>query len=104
MGAIISYKPVDESFTKQLAMTKDIFTAVFFASIGLAINPFDIPLLLPAVFIILVVAIGARLGGGLEGTGRGAARQNPAEFDIQLGCKWRDVTCYRARSLCRGIC
>jgi len=84
VGTIIPYKPVGENLARQLEMTKGIFTAVFFASIGLAINPFDIPLLLPMAVVVLVVAIGARLGGGLVG-GRAAGLHGRILLSSTLG-------------------
>jgi CPA2 family monovalent cation:H+ antiporter-2 len=55
-------------------MMKDIFAAIFFTSIGLSINPFAIPALLPIALLILGLALLARLGGGLLGGRLGGLR------------------------------
>jgi CPA2 family monovalent cation:H+ antiporter-2 len=67
MGVVIPYKPVGEKLSRRLVMMKDVFAAIFFTSIGLSINPFAIPALLPLALLILAVALLARLGGGLLG-------------------------------------
>lgn len=67
MGAIIPYKKVGEKLAHRLALMKEIFAAVFFTSIGLSINPYGIPNILPAAFLILGIAIVVRLIGGVAG-------------------------------------
>lgn len=65
MGATIPYKKVGEKLANRLVMMKEIFAAVFFTSIGLSINPFDIPNILPIVMLVLSLAIAARMVGGI---------------------------------------
>lgn len=74
MGAVIPYKTVGEKLSRRLVMMKDIFAAIFFTSIGLSINPFAIPALLPLALLILGLAMLARLGGGLLGGRLGGLR------------------------------
>jgi CPA2 family monovalent cation:H+ antiporter-2 len=74
MGAVIPYKPVGEKLSRRLVMMKDIFAAIFFTSIGLSINPFGIPALLPIALLVLGLALLARLGGGLLGGRLGGLR------------------------------
>lgn len=67
MGAIIPYRKVGEKLAHRLLLMKEIFAAVFFTSIGLSINPYSIPAVLPTVFLILGLAIMARFVGGIAG-------------------------------------
>ncbi|MCW4045141.1 MAG: cation:proton antiporter [Candidatus Bathyarchaeota archaeon] len=69
MGAIIPYKKVGEKLANKIQMTKEIFAAIFFISIGLVISPWDMLVILPVGLIILCVALAARLIGGLAGGG-----------------------------------
>jgi len=46
---------------------KDVFVAIFFTSIGISINPANIPAVIPLALLVLAVAIGARFIGGLIG-------------------------------------
>ncbi|MCW4006366.1 MAG: cation:proton antiporter [Candidatus Bathyarchaeota archaeon] len=69
MGAIIPYKKTGEKLANRLLMMNEIFAAVFFTSIGLVINPFDIPAALGVGLIVLGVALAARIIGGLLGAG-----------------------------------
>lgn len=70
MGAIIPYKRIGEKLAEKISMMKELFAAIFFTSIGLAINPIDMINIFPASLIILLTAISARLVGGLIGGAR----------------------------------
>jgi CPA2 family monovalent cation:H+ antiporter-2 len=67
MGAVIPYAKVGEKLSHRLLLMKEIFAAVFFASIGLTINPFDVINFFPVALLVCGTAIGARLAGGLIG-------------------------------------
>jgi CPA2 family monovalent cation:H+ antiporter-2 len=67
IGAIIPYRKIGEKLANRLLPMKDIFAAVFFTSIGLSINPYDIPNVLPLALLILAAALIARFLGGLVG-------------------------------------
>ncbi len=67
MGAIIPYELVGEKLVSRIQMTKDILAGLFFASIGLVINPLVMLFSLPFGLIILFVALIARIVGGLLG-------------------------------------
>jgi CPA2 family monovalent cation:H+ antiporter-2 len=69
MGAIIPAKKVGEKLANKIQLMKEIFAAVFFTSIGLAMSPLGILAALPVGLIILGVALLARLAGGLVGGG-----------------------------------
>jgi CPA2 family monovalent cation:H+ antiporter-2 len=67
MGAVIPYRKVGEKLSHRLFLMKEIFAAVFFASIGLTINPFDMITFLPIALLVCATAIAARIVGGLVG-------------------------------------
>lgn len=67
IGAIIPYKTIGRELSKRVTMMKDLFAVIFFTSIGMSINPFDIPVVLPLAMIVLLVALIARLSGGYAG-------------------------------------
>ncbi len=77
IGAVIPKKPLGEEMAKRLATMKDLFAAIFFVSIGLVINPYTIPDILPLTLLILVAAIAARLIGGLLGGFIGGLKGGP---------------------------
>ena len=52
-----------------LFLMKEIFAAIFFTSIGLSINPTNIPSILPMALLITGLAIVARFFGGIVGGG-----------------------------------
>ncbi len=74
VGAVVPYKTVGLAMSSQIRMMKDTFTVIFFTSIGLSINPFDILVILPLALVILAVAVGARLIGGFLGGAAGGLR------------------------------
>ncbi|MEM2098460.1 MAG: cation:proton antiporter [Candidatus Bathyarchaeia archaeon] len=74
MGAIIPYKKVGEKLANKIQITKEIFAAIFFASIGLVISPRDMLTVLPVGLVILFMALAARLIGGLVGGGLAGIR------------------------------
>jgi Kef-type K+ transport system membrane component KefB len=67
VGAVVPYSKVGEKMVHHSFFMKEIFAAVFFASIGLAINPLDIIANLPVALIVCSGGIAARLVGGLVG-------------------------------------
>ena len=67
VGAVVPYSKFGEKMIHRSFFMKEIFAAVFFASIGLAINPFDIIRYLPVAVVVCGTAIAARLTGGLVG-------------------------------------
>ncbi|MCW4007227.1 MAG: cation:proton antiporter [Candidatus Bathyarchaeota archaeon] len=67
MGAIIPYPRIGEKLAEKISMMKELFAAIFFTSIGLAISPIGMAAVLPVGLIILGTAILARLVGGLIG-------------------------------------
>ncbi|MEM3378052.1 MAG: cation:proton antiporter [Candidatus Bathyarchaeia archaeon] len=67
MGAIIPYQRIGEKLAEKISMMKELFAAIFFTSIGLAISPIGMAAVLPSGLIILGTAILARLAGGLIG-------------------------------------
>jgi len=74
MGAIIPYRRIGEKIAHRLFLMKEIFAAIFFTSIGLSINPFDIPQVLPVAMLALGLAVGARMIGGVAGAALGGFR------------------------------
>ncbi len=56
VGAIVPYSKLGEKMLHRSLFMKEIFAAVFFASIGLAINPFDI-------IRVMGGLVGGRIGG-----------------------------------------
>jgi len=74
MGAIIPHRKIGEKIAHRLFLTKEIFAAIFFTSIGLSINPFSVPNILPMAILILAIAIIARLAGGVVGGFAGGFR------------------------------
>jgi len=74
MGAVIPYSKVGEKLAHRLVFMKETFASIFFASIGLTINPFDVVNYLPLAVLVCGTAIGARLIGGYFGAR--AARLN----------------------------
>ncbi|MEM4246202.1 MAG: cation:proton antiporter [Candidatus Bathyarchaeia archaeon] len=67
MGAIIPYRKIGEKIAHRLLLTKEIFAAIFFTSIGLSIDPTSIAGILPTAALLIVIAISARLIGGAAG-------------------------------------
>jgi len=67
VGAIIPMKGMAEKMNFRLSLMKDLFVAIFFASIGMAILPYNLLIMLPMILLVLGVAIGARLLGGAIG-------------------------------------
>lgn len=67
VGAVVPYSKVGEKMLHRSFFMKEIFAAVFFASIGLAIDPFDIIRYLPFALVVCGTGIAARLTGGLIG-------------------------------------
>ncbi|MEM4733376.1 MAG: cation:proton antiporter, partial [Candidatus Bathyarchaeia archaeon] len=67
MGAIIPYPKIGERLAEKISMMKELFAAIFFTSIGLAISPIGMATVLPMGLIILGTAILARFLGGLIG-------------------------------------
>jgi CPA2 family monovalent cation:H+ antiporter-2 len=61
MGAIIPYRKIGEKIGHRLYMMKEVFATIFFTSIGLSINPYDLLNILPISLAILAFALGARL-------------------------------------------
>ncbi|MEJ5327987.1 MAG: cation:proton antiporter [Candidatus Bathyarchaeia archaeon] len=84
MGAIIPYPRIGEKLAEKISMMKELFAAIFFTSIGLAINPGSMLILLPAGLIILGVALLARMTGGLIG-GRLAGFKSKTLWAITAG-------------------
>jgi monovalent cation:H+ antiporter-2, CPA2 family len=84
MGAIIPYKKIGERFAHKLLLMKEIFAAVFFTSIGLAISPWGIITMLPIGLLILAVALAARFLGGLTG-GRLAGYRGKPLYALTIG-------------------
>jgi CPA2 family monovalent cation:H+ antiporter-2 len=64
MGAMIPYAKVGEKISHHLFFMKEVFAAIFFVSIGLSINPFDIIRLFPIALIVCATGVVARLLGG----------------------------------------
>jgi Kef-type K+ transport system membrane component KefB len=77
MGAIVPYAKIGEKIAHRLFFVKEILAAVFFASIGLSIDPYIVPGLLPLAMLILGVALTARLAGGIVGGTVGGFRGRP---------------------------
>ena len=75
MGAIIPYRKIGEKIGHRLYMMKEVFATIFFTSIGLSINPYDLLNILPISLAILAFALGARLFGGVVGGLLGGLRQ-----------------------------
>jgi CPA2 family monovalent cation:H+ antiporter-2 len=67
MGAIIPYKKVGEKIEHRLFMMKELFSTIFFTSIGLSIDPYSIPGEGLRILAVSLVAIFARFLGGLGG-------------------------------------
>lgn len=67
MGAIVPYGSVGEKLAQRLIMMKEIFATIFFTSIGLSIDPYGIPGIVPVALLILGFALAARLAGGVIG-------------------------------------
>ncbi|MEM3046875.1 MAG: cation:proton antiporter, partial [Candidatus Bathyarchaeia archaeon] len=67
MGAMIPYRKVGEKLAHRLIMMKEVFATIFFTSIGLSIDPYSIPGVLPIALLILGFALAARLAGGIIG-------------------------------------
>lgn len=67
MGAVIPYRKFGEKIAHRLLPMKEIFAAIFFTSIGLSINPFDLPPIVLIAIGALLLALFARLIGGLAG-------------------------------------
>jgi Kef-type K+ transport system membrane component KefB len=67
VGAVVPYSKFGEKMLHRSFFMKEIFAAVFFASIGLAIDPFDIIRYLPVAVVVCGTGIAARLAGGLVG-------------------------------------
>lgn len=67
MGAVVPYSKIGEKVFHRLFFMKEIFAAIFFASIGLMMNPFDILRFFPVALLLCAAGIGARLMGGLIG-------------------------------------
>jgi Kef-type K+ transport system membrane component KefB len=67
MGAVIPHRKIGEKLSQRLHFMKEIFAAVFFADIGLSINPFDIIRFFPFALLVCGTGIAARLTGGLIG-------------------------------------
>ncbi|NWF96164.1 MAG: cation:proton antiporter [Candidatus Thorarchaeota archaeon] len=67
LGAVIPHRPIGEELARQVAIMKDLFAGLFFASIGLSINPYGIPSVLPIALVVLAVAMVSRLSGGFLG-------------------------------------
>jgi len=65
IGAVIPYRKVGEKLSQRLHFMKEIFAAVFFADIGLSINPHDVIRFLPFALLVCGTGISARLTGGL---------------------------------------
>jgi CPA2 family monovalent cation:H+ antiporter-2 len=84
MGAVIPYRKAGEKLANRLLMMKEIFAAIFFTSIGLVISPAAMLAILPAGLIILGVAVGARVFGGLVG-GRLAGFRGKPLLAITMG-------------------
>jgi monovalent cation:H+ antiporter-2, CPA2 family len=84
MGAIIPYKKIGERLSHKLLLMKEIFAALFFTSIGLAISPWSILVTLPVGLLILGVAVGARVVGGLAGGGL-AGYRGKTLYTLTLG-------------------
>ena len=74
IGAIIPYKTIGRQLQQRVTMMKDLFAVIFFTSIGLSINPFDFPAVLPLAVLVLLAALVARLGGGILGGYAGGMR------------------------------
>jgi Kef-type K+ transport system membrane component KefB len=84
MGAIIPYKKIGERLASKLLLMKEVFAALFFTSIGLAISPWSILVTLPVGLLILGVAVGARILGGLSGGGL-AGYRGKTLYTLTLG-------------------
>ncbi|MEM2081005.1 MAG: cation:proton antiporter [Candidatus Bathyarchaeia archaeon] len=84
MGAIIPYPRIGEKLAEKISMMKELFAAIFFTSIGLAINPIGMVTVLPAGLIILGTAIFARLIGGLIG-GHAAGFRGKTLWTVTVG-------------------
>lgn len=65
MGVMVPYTKVGEKLSHRLFFTKEVFAAVFFASIGLTINPSEIIRFLPLALLVAGAGIAARIAGGL---------------------------------------
>lgn len=84
MGAIIPYPRIGEKLAEKISLMKELFAAIFFTSIELAINPGSMRVFLPAGLIILGVDLLARLIGGLLG-GRLAGFKGKTLLAITVG-------------------
>ncbi|MGF3522751.1 MAG: cation:proton antiporter [Candidatus Bathyarchaeia archaeon] len=84
MGSIIPYRKIGEKLANRLLMMKEVFAAVFFASIGLVISPAGILAALPVGLTILTVALFARIVGGLSG-GRLAGFRGKSLWALTIG-------------------
>ncbi|MGQ9781110.1 MAG: cation:proton antiporter [Nitrososphaeria archaeon] len=84
MGAIIPYKKVGEKMGHRIFMMKEILASLFFASIGLSINPYEAPSILPVAAVVLGVGILSRFLGGAGG-GILANLQRTALIPLSIG-------------------
>jgi len=84
MGAIIPYRKVGEKLVHRFFLTKEMFAAIFFTSVGLSINPYEIPTILPIALPVLAIALSARLIGGTIGAALAGFR-NKALLTLATG-------------------
>lgn len=84
MGAIIPYKKIGEKMGHRIFLMKEILASVFFASIGLSINPYDVPGILPVAAAVLGTGILSRFLGGAGG-GTLAGVQKTALIPLSVG-------------------
>lgn len=67
MGAIIPYKKIGEKIGYRLYMMRELFSTIFFTSIGLSVNPYTIAEESLKIMAILCFAIFFRIIGGIGG-------------------------------------
>lgn len=69
MGSIIPYKKIGEKIGYRLFMMKELFSTIFFTSIGLSMNPYTVAEESLKILLILFLAILFRFAGGIVGGG-----------------------------------
>ncbi|MEM3573850.1 MAG: cation:proton antiporter [Nitrososphaeria archaeon] len=88
MGAIIPYKKIGEKIGYRLFMMKELFSTIFFTSIGLSVNPYTIAEEGFRILMILFLAILFRFLGGIIGGGVSKLRgKNLASMALGLSIR-----------------
>ncbi|MBC7090831.1 MAG: cation:proton antiporter [Nitrososphaeria archaeon] len=88
MGAIIPYKKIGEKIGYRLFMMKELFSTIFFTSIGLSVNPYSVTEESLKILLILFSAILFRFVGGIMG-GRVAGLKGKKLTTLALGLSIR---------------